>query len=59
MTKPSSYIKRTMTAQFAGGPRYCEQCKQQRPRAGGREIAFNNGKNQRWVCAMHNQEGTQ
>lgn len=34
-------------------PRYCTQCRCQRPRAGGREIAFNGGKNSRWVCGMH------
>lgn len=37
-------------------PRYCTQCKCQRPRNGGREIAFNGGRNARWVCGMHKGE---
>lgn len=43
--------KRRMSGQFAQGPRYCTNCKQTKPRAGGREIAINGGRNARWVCA--------
>lgn len=50
--------KNVMRSQFAIGPRYCSQCLCQRPRAGGREITYNNGKNARWVCGMHQQGGS-
>ena len=55
MSTPASVEKQRseMRARFAEGPRYCTQCKCQRPRQGGREIAFNGGMNARWVCGLH------
>lgn len=49
-------FKNALRAQFAVGPRYCTTCRCQRPRKGGREIAFNGGLNARWVCSMHGGE---
>lgn len=46
----SDRFKRALSAAFANQPRHCSQCCQQRPRAGGREITYNRGKNARWVC---------
>lgn len=42
-----------MRAKFSGQPRFCTQCRCARPHQGGREIAFNNGRNARWVCSLH------
>lgn len=58
MTK-AEYIakhRNRLRAEHAEGPRYCTQCRCQRPRAGGREIAYNGGLNARWVCGMHGGE---
>ena len=51
MTDRFSRYRRFLRAQLAEGPRYCTQCHRQRPRAGGREIRYNRGRNARWVCA--------
>lgn len=40
-----------LRARFGLNPRHCTRCKQLRPREGGREVAFNGGRNQRWECA--------
>lgn len=55
MSTPESVAKQRseMRARFALNDRYCTQCKCNRPRQGGREIAFNGGLNARWVCGMH------
>jgi hypothetical protein len=45
--------KRILAAMHSQQPRYCTQCRCQRPRKGGREIAFNDGRNARWVCGLH------
>lgn len=59
MTRSESLgrFKNILRSQFATGPRYCTQCRCQRPRSGGREVKMNNGRNARWVCGMHKSEG--
>lgn len=58
MTHPAriTQMRRLLTAKHADGPRYCTACRCQRPREGGREIAFNGGMNARWVCNKHSEE---
>lgn len=53
---PSDTYRRLLSATHGHQPRYCSQCRCQRPRAGGREITFNGGRNARWVCALHGDE---
>jgi hypothetical protein len=49
----NDFYKRLMASRLANDTRYCTQCRCQRPRKGGREIAFNGGMNARWVCGLH------
>ena len=54
--QPNGPYRRLLSATHGHQPRYCSQCRCQRPRAGGREITYNGGRNARWVCALHQQE---
>jgi len=44
-------FKSVMRSQFAVADKHCSQCRTIKPRAGGRDVAYNGGLNQRWVCA--------
>lgn len=43
--------KSFLRAAHGQNPRFCTTCKMTKPREGGIELAYNNGKNARWVCA--------
>lgn len=49
-------MRRLLTARHGQDPRYCTICRCQRPREGGREIAFNGGLRARWICGKHMEE---
>lgn len=51
LAERNDHMRKVLRAAHAENPRYCTQCRCQRPRQGGREIPYNGGRNQRWICA--------